>query len=78
MSRVPPSPPRGLFARIVFWFSRRMLGQVPMSLRVVAHHPRLLTGVAHMERAQTKAKTLPAALRSLVSLRVATLVGCPF
>ncbi|MEM9494211.1 MAG: hypothetical protein AAGC55_34010, partial [Myxococcota bacterium] len=78
MSRIPPSPARGLFARVIFWFSRRMLGKVPSSLKVTAHHPALLAGVAHMERAQSKASALPAQLRSLVSLRVATRVGCPF
>lgn len=55
-----------------------MFGKVPSSLRVVAHHKALTAGVIHMERAQGKADELPASLTSLASLRVATLVGCPF
>ena len=78
MSRIKPSRPRGLLARLVFFFSRRMLGKVPTPVRVAANNPAILSGHAHMERAQQKAKTLPPALRSLVSLRVATLIGCPF
>jgi len=78
MSRLPNASPRGLLARIAFWFSRRMFGKVPSSLRVVAHHKALTAGVIHMERAQGKADELPASLTSLASLRVATLVGCPF
>ena len=78
MSRIPPSRPRGLFARLVFWLTRRMLGKVPTPLRVTANHRALLTGTVFMERGQSKASELPAAIKSLVSLRVATLVGCPF
>jgi alkylhydroperoxidase family enzyme len=78
MSRLEPSKPRSLFARIVFFFTRRMLGKVPTPMRVTAHNPKIFKGMAQMELAQKGAKSLPPRLRTLVGLRVATRVGCLF
>lgn len=78
MPRIAASSPRGLFARLVFWIARRQLGKVPTSLTVVAHNKQIFKGHVNMERAQLGAKHLDRNLKDLVSLRVATLIGCPF
>lgn len=78
LTRIPVSPARGLFARLVFWILRRKLGSVPTSIQVVAGHADVFQGQILMERSQLKASSLSPALKDLVQLRAATLVGCPF
>jgi hypothetical protein len=74
----------GWFIRLVYWFAKRGIGKVtgqprlPEALKITAHHPRLLKALAQMEGGQAVAKSVPAPLKSLASLKVATLVGCPF
>jgi hypothetical protein len=67
-----------LFAAAVFRFARRRLRNVPEPLRIQARHPRVFGGVVRMELALDKARALPATLKTLVSIRVAMLIGCPF
>ena len=67
-----------LFARFVFFMSKRRLGRVIAPLRVTAHHPRLLRGYTHMELAQQAARSVPVSLKALVDVHVARLIGCPF
>ena len=67
-----------LFAAAVFWFARRRLRKVPEPLRIQAGHPKVFGGVVRMELALDKSRRLPAALKSLVSIRTALLIGCPF
>ncbi|MEZ4427864.1 MAG: carboxymuconolactone decarboxylase family protein [Nannocystaceae bacterium] len=78
MSRLNPSPQLSVFARLVAWFSRRMLGRVPAPFTVIAHNDRVLRGQVAMERHMMSARLVPARLKSLAELRVATLVGCHF
>jgi hypothetical protein len=72
------------FTRLVYWAARRKTGQltglarVVEPLKVLAHHARLLRATIHMELGQDAARSVPAALKALASLKVATLVGCPF
>jgi len=66
------------FARIVFFLTKRRLGRVIMPIRITAHHPRLLRGYVHMELAQDAAKSVPAALKTLVDVAIARWIGCPF
>ena len=68
----------GLIARIAFWFCRRKVGEVTTPLRIVAHHGRLLRATGSMEMGQLKAREVDPALKALVSVMVATQVGCPF
>ncbi|HZQ23773.1 MAG TPA: hypothetical protein VFA89_13360 [Terriglobales bacterium] len=68
----------GLFLRTVYALSKRKLGRVVAPLQVTGHHPRILWGYAQMEQSQMGSHNLQAALKDLVSLRVATLIGCPF
>jgi len=72
-----PKPPT-VFAKIVYWFVRRRLGKVPLPVRIHARHGPLFKGYARMEMAQDKAKRVPVALKSLVGLRAAMVIGCPF
>ena len=67
-----------LIARIGFWLSRRRVGKVVPPLRLHALHSRLLMGYGQMELAQDRARRVPADLKSLVQIRVAMQVGCPF
>ena len=74
----------GWLTRLIYWFVKRevnkLTGQprVLEPIKVTAHHPRLLKALGQMEGGQAAAKSVPSALKSLASLKVATLVGCPF
>ncbi len=74
----------GLFTRLVYWLVRRSVGALTGQSRLVepvkitAHHPRLLRAYGEMERGQAAAKTVPANLKTLASIKTAMLVGCPF
>ena len=70
--------PPSLFARAVFWIVRRRLGRVPLPVRIHARHAQAFNGYVRMEVAQDKARRVPARLKALLNIRVATLVGCPF
>ena len=56
----------------------RGLGRVITPIKVHAHHPRLLRGLAAMEMAQQAVSSVDDALKELVNIRVAMRIGCPF
>jgi hypothetical protein len=64
--------------RLGYLFAKRKVGAVPEPLKITAHHPRLFRAVAHMELGQEAAKQVPAPLKTLASIKVAMLIGCPF
>jgi len=68
----------GGFTRIVYALTKRKLGRLVMPVRVVAHHPRILWGYGQMEQSLLGSRRVEAGLKDVASLRVATLVGCPF
>ena len=68
----------GLLTRIVYALTRRKLGRVVMPVQVTAHHPQLLWGYGQMEQSMLSSRRVDAALKDLASLRVSTLIGCPF
>jgi hypothetical protein len=74
----------GWFTRLVYWVVRRKLGQLTGTRRltepvkVAAHHPRLLKALGQMEAGQEAAKLVPDRLKTLASIKAATLVGCPY
>ena len=68
----------GLLARIVYSLTRRKLGRVVMPVQVTAHHPQILWGYGQMEQSLLSSRRVDTALKDLATLRVATLVGCPF
>lgn len=73
-----PKSEAGLLTRFAYWYSRRRFGKVPEPLTLVAHHPRLSRGYGLFELALQKARLVDARLKELASIKVATLVGCPF
>jgi len=68
----------GLFARIVYALTKRKLGRLVMPVRVTAHHLQTLWGYGQMEQSLLSSHRLDDALKELATLRVSTLVGCPF
>ena len=66
------------FIRFVYWMTKRKIGRVVLPVKIAAHHPRVLRGMGEMEQAQAAARSVPAALKELASVKVATMVGCPF
>ena len=69
----------GWVLRIVYFVTRRKVGKVVMPVQVTAHHPRLLLmGYGPMEQAIQSSHLVEDTLKELCSVRVATLVGCPF
>jgi hypothetical protein len=84
MARVAGSDPAqhsflsGLFIRIVYALTKRKVGRVVMPVRIAAHHPKVLWGYGQMEQSQLSSRRVDESLKSLATLRVATLVGCPF
>ena len=74
----------GWFIRLMYWLVQRKMGQLTGKKRLIepikiaAHHPRLLRALGQMEMGQEAARSVPAALKSLASIKAATLVGCPY
>jgi hypothetical protein len=67
-----------LFTRFVYWMTKRRLGRLIVPLKVTAHSQRLFGAMCHMEFAQQKMHSNPGTLTELASIKVATMVGCPF
>jgi hypothetical protein len=73
-----PAARAGLFTRLAYWISRRMLGKVPEPLAVTAHHPWVFRAYGGFEWALRKATRVDPKLKALAQLKGAALVGCPF
>jgi hypothetical protein len=67
-----------LFTRIVYALTKRKVGHVVMPVQVTAHHSPILWGYGQMEQSLLSSHRVDAVLKELATLRVATLVGCPF
>jgi hypothetical protein len=65
-------------AQPIFDQDERYFGLVLNPTRIMAHRPPILTAARGLSRSVAKDAVLPAGLRALVCVRVATLVGCPF
>ncbi|HYL62385.1 MAG TPA: hypothetical protein VE077_07160 [Candidatus Methylomirabilis sp.] len=68
----------GFLTRFLYSLTKRKLGRVVMPVQIVAHHRKLLWGYGQMEQSLLSSRLVGSGLKDLVSLRVATLVGCPF
>ena len=74
----------GWFIRLMYWLVKRKIGQITGKkqliepIKITAHHPRLLKALGQMEMGQEAARSVPVALKSLASIKAATLVGCPY
>ena len=80
MPRITPleSAHAGLFARFVYWMTKRKVGRVVLPVKIMGHHPRLLMGMGQMEQAQLAARSVPLTLKELAQIKTAMLIGCPF
>jgi hypothetical protein len=84
MARIGGAEPsqQGLFSgwltRIVYALTKRKLGRVVLPVQVTAHHPQILWGYGQMEQSLLSSHRVETALKDLATLRVATLIGCPF
>jgi hypothetical protein len=67
-----------VFTRSIYAAVRHKLGRLPEPIRITAHQPRLLAALSGMEMAQEAMRTVDPALKALVDLRTAMLIGCPF
>jgi len=72
------TPDAGLLTRLFYFLTRRKLGRVVLPIKIAAHQPPVLRGHAAMEIAQQAARSLDPALKTLLQVYVATLIGCPF
>jgi hypothetical protein len=78
MTRIEGAPPRGLFARVIYWAVKHKVGKVTTPVRVMGHHPKVLVGYGRMEQAFAASHALPAQIKLLAQVRTSTLLGCPF
>ncbi len=80
MARISGVEPQraNLFTRLTYWMTKRKLGRIVEPIKITAHQTRLLAAMGDMEMAQMAMRTVPLGLKSLASIKVATLVGCPF
>jgi len=76
--RMEGAPARGLFRRLVYWLTRRKVGRVAMPVQLHAHGGRLLLGYGVFEDSLSRARAADPRLKDVASMRVASLVGCPF
>ena len=81
MARLAPLPPRAqnLATRVCRWLMRRVMGREPRPYGIWAHAPRAVPAAVVLNAVfETGAWKLEPALRKLVHLRVAQIVGCVF
>lgn len=68
----------GLVARGAYRAAAKMTGQVPEPMRIQAHSPWVMRAVGAYEIASRRAKALDDRLKSLASIKVASMIGCVF
>lgn len=81
MARIDPVPQERLTlgTRLGFWMLRRMFGRVLRPYTVLAHAPRLVGANLLMTMLFGAGKwRIEPQLRTMIHLRVATLIGCVF
>lgn len=67
-----------LKTRIIFWFAKRKIGNVPEGLRVRGLDPKYLNACVRMDLYAAGKGVVPMKLKELAQLKVAMMVGCPF
>lgn len=73
----------GFFTRLLYWYVKRKVAKVtgtavvPEPVKLLAHHPRLLLAYGQMELGIAVARRVPEGLKTLASIKAATLIGCP-
>jgi alkylhydroperoxidase family enzyme len=62
----------------IFTKEREAFGDLMNPTKVMAHCPPIMVAAKRLSAAVEKSNLLPAQIRALVYLRVATINGCPF
>ena len=68
----------GWITKLLYRALKKRIGRVSKSKTLAAHHTPTLLASTWMDAVCASARTVPIALKELVQLKVATLVGCPF
>ena len=68
----------GLLTRGVFSGAKRVAGQVPEPLRLMAHSKPVMWADAIFELALQRANTVPPRLKALAGIKTAAMIGCVF
>lgn len=68
----------GWITKLLYRALHKRLGRVSKSKTLAAHHTPTLLATTWMDAVCSLARTIPPALKELVQLKVAMLVGCPF
>jgi hypothetical protein len=68
----------GVLARAIFNGAKRLVGQVPEPLRIMAHNTWVMNANTGFEFAFGRAKAVDAGLKGLASVKAASMVGCVF
>ncbi|MCC7484246.1 MAG: hypothetical protein IT529_04595 [Burkholderiales bacterium] len=80
MSRLPPIEEAGASPEVHALFDRDLArdGQILNSTRVAAYRPGISNAAKNLGKAIADSGLIDPALRSLVKVRIASLVGCEF
>jgi len=80
MSRIAPVPPQLAppEVRAAYETATKKFGRLPIPLAVTAHHPEVFAAYMGFERALSRASKVAPKLTALATVKVASLVGCPF
>jgi hypothetical protein len=68
----------GLVTRGVYQGAKRMTGQVPDPLRIMAHSKPVMWASGLFEIASGRAHSVPARLKALAGIKAAAMIGCVF
>ena len=68
----------GLVTRGIYRGAKRLAGRVPDPLRIMAHSAPVMWADVLFEMGIARARSVPARLKSLASVKVAAMVGCVF
>ena len=68
----------GLSARFLFTGAKRIAGQVPDPLRIMAHSKPIMWADGLFEVALARAHSVPPRLKALAGIKAAALIGCVF
>jgi hypothetical protein len=71
-------PQAGWITKLLYRALKKRIGRVPKSKTLAAHHTPTLLASTWMDSVCASARTVSGALKELVQLKVAALVGCPF
>ena len=78
MARIEGVERPGWLTRFVLGMAKRMVGKAPEPMAISAHNPAIFQAGAAYEWFLGRARRVPKRLKTLASIKAATLIGCPF